>query len=39
MAGGGTVNGDAIISRYQGKLELADKAMKDESWAPQFRRG
>jgi hypothetical protein len=39
MAGGGTVNGDAILSRYEARLEKAVESMKKEAWQPRFKRG
>jgi len=39
MAGGGTINADAIKSEYSEKLVAAKEAIKKETWAPMLRRG
>jgi hypothetical protein len=39
MAGGGSINADAIKSDYKEKLQTATENLKKESWQPLFRRG
>jgi hypothetical protein len=39
MAGGGSINADAIKSDYKDKLLIAVDNLKKESWQPLFRRG
>ena len=39
MAGGGSINGDAIKSQYEAELEKAIAAIKSESWYPLLRKG
>lgn len=39
MAGGGTLNGDSILSNYKEKYAAALEAIKGETWRPFFRRG
>jgi len=39
MAGGGSINGDAIKSQYEAELEKAITIIKSESWMPMLRKG